>query len=268
MRFLPISIALNVYNYLVYIRRVVCMLRRRCLNYDNNSPLLFSPAASSASWKTAIISKELRHFCKISPGFPTEFGFRLYRQISIAITERHIRENSRYFNRHDETQIESKAGAALAWQSGHRPTQRYSMHGLDRAYPDQLQPALLQLYLNASEQWHAFLHLRVEECRDNIIANASSTALGQRHHSKDQSSGYGIIDNHTGQQSILSLSVQKRPFAQEAPPHSQPPLAKRHRSNKTLPLEANNNHSSRNNLRNNEISRRLEGKQWRVNWPR
>ncbi|KJZ71103.1 hypothetical protein HIM_09522 [Hirsutella minnesotensis 3608] len=167
-RFLPEPIAAIAYNYLVFIRGATYMLRRTCLNQGQDETVLFTPAAKRTAWRTDVLSRELRHFSRISPGVSFDIGARLYRQLSIAITERHVRAAAGYFNRHDDTSPHGDPDAAFAWQSGHRPRQRHSTYGLDGAYPDQLQPALLQLYLRVSKKWHAFLRLEEElDQRDN-----------------------------------------------------------------------------------------------------
>ncbi|PON20041.1 hypothetical protein TGAM01_v211085 [Trichoderma gamsii] len=158
-RFLPEPVALIVFNYLVFIRPLTYMLLRTCFQKKVDKGLLFAPASSSSSWKPAVLSNTLLHFSKGSQGVPAGLGAQLYRQVSIAITERHLQAASRQFNRYDEMAVGSKPDAVFAWQSGHRPRQRFITYGLDGAYPHQLQPALLQLYMHASEQWHTFLRL-------------------------------------------------------------------------------------------------------------
>ncbi|KJZ70098.1 hypothetical protein HIM_10501 [Hirsutella minnesotensis 3608] len=150
-RFLPGPIAAIAYNYLVFIRGATYMLRRTCLNQGQDETVLFTPAAKRSAWRTDVLSRELRHFSRISPGLSFDIGARLYRQLSIAITERHVRAVGGHFNRYDDTSPHGDPGAAFAWQSGHRPRQRHSTYGLDGAYPGQLQPALLQLYLQVSQ---------------------------------------------------------------------------------------------------------------------
>ncbi|OAQ59779.1 hypothetical protein VFPBJ_11599 [Purpureocillium lilacinum] len=156
-RFLPHPIAQVAYNYLVFIRRIARLLLRTCFQQQEDSSLLFAPAAKAGCWKTDTLSRELQHFSRQSPGWPAGIGARLYRQLSIAITERHIRAIAGRFDRHDDTSAGRDPTAVFAWQSGHRPRQRFSTYGLDGAFPDKLQPTLLQLYLEASIQWHKFL---------------------------------------------------------------------------------------------------------------
>jgi hypothetical protein len=52
------------------------------------------------------------------------FGVQMYRQLSIAVTERHIKQISRPCNRYDEKSTNVDIEVAFSWQSGHRHIQR------------------------------------------------------------------------------------------------------------------------------------------------
>lgn len=84
---------------------------------------------------------------------------QLFRQLSNGITEKHVREVCKPFNRYDDTSSDVDLNVVLAWQSGHRPMQRGTTYGLDGAFPDKLQSALLRAYEWASTRWHEFLQL-------------------------------------------------------------------------------------------------------------
>jgi hypothetical protein len=71
---------------------------------------------------------------------------QIYRQISIAITEKHIRQISKPFNRYNDKSRAADIDVAFSWQSSHHPLQRGSTYGINAAFPDSLQPALLQVY--------------------------------------------------------------------------------------------------------------------------
>ncbi|PVH91702.1 hypothetical protein DM02DRAFT_663702 [Periconia macrospinosa] len=61
--------------------------------------------------------------------------------------------------KHDRS-TEADINVVFAWQSGHRPLQRGTTYGIDGAFPDSLQPALLRIYEWASNEWHKFLQLQ------------------------------------------------------------------------------------------------------------
>ncbi|KAJ0129491.1 Uncharacterized protein HZ326_27411 [Fusarium oxysporum f. sp. albedinis] len=81
----------------------------------------------------------------------------IYRQLVIAVTEKHIREVYTPFNRYDNCSNNADLNVVFAWQSEHRPLQRGITYRLDGAYPFKLQPSLLRAYEWASIRWHEFI---------------------------------------------------------------------------------------------------------------
>lgn len=161
-RFFSPPVARLLFRYLVYIRPVAYTILRKCFHHESTNTLLFAPISRysrDSSWSTKTFSEELKRISRIVPGIPCEIGVQLYRQLSIAITEKHVREAASGFNRFDDTTNTASEDAAFAWQSGHRPMQRYSTYGLDGAFPDRLQPALLRIYARISADWHRFLSI-------------------------------------------------------------------------------------------------------------
>jgi hypothetical protein len=57
--------------------------------------------------------------------------------------------------------------------------QRSITYGLDGAFPNQLQPALLQLYLRVSKKWHDFLRLG-DGCNGNAVISDGINTKGQQ----------------------------------------------------------------------------------------
>ena len=159
-RYLPREASELLLVYLVYIRRFAEMLRRNCLGFGQSSRLLFrTPGLENTLWASAALSKSLKNYTKEALG--TAFGVQTYRQLSIAITERHVRQISKPFDRYCDKGREKDLEVAFAWQSGHRPLLRGAIYGLDAAYPDSLQPSLLRIYEWASSEWHRFLGVKV-----------------------------------------------------------------------------------------------------------
>lgn len=157
-RYLPPCAGQLLVAYLVYIRPFVAMLRRICVGQDEASRLLFRcPYRSDTPWKADVLTKALRvctqDICK------TGIGIQVYRQLSIAITEKHVKQISRPFHLNDDRSAQADMEVAFAWQSGHRPNQRGTSYGIDGAFPDSLQPALLRVYRWTSDQWHRFIDL-------------------------------------------------------------------------------------------------------------
>ncbi|KAM6506734.1 hypothetical protein FALCPG4_018851 [Fusarium falciforme] len=163
-RFLPAQLGHILYKYLVYIRPFIDMLHReRGLGLSGEaaveSPLLFREdiVTPSRHWQTGRLTAILKGATSTVWGIPV--NSRQFRQISIGITEKHVREVFQPFNRFDDKSASASRNVVFAWQSGHRPLQRGTTYGLDGAFPTKLQPQLLELYRWAASRWHEFLHL-------------------------------------------------------------------------------------------------------------
>lgn len=82
--------------------------------------------------------------------FKKAINIRLYRQLSLSITEKHVKKSVKPFNRYDDQSGNAGRNVVFAWQSGHRPRQRGTTYGLDGPFTSQMQPALLNIYEWAS----------------------------------------------------------------------------------------------------------------------
>lgn len=163
-RYLPRQAGGLLVLYLVYVRPFASMLRRICLHKQCNGRLLFAdPETPTTPWTGAVLSKALGARAHMTVG--VAMGVQVYRQVSIAITERHIQQISRPFDRYNDKGEDVGIDVAFAWQSGHRPLRRGTNYGIDGAYPDSLQPALLRVYRWVSTQWHRFLSLTEDHSR-------------------------------------------------------------------------------------------------------
>jgi hypothetical protein len=155
-RYLPRRESDLVLKYLVYIRPFIEMLNRECFGSKKGRPLFFSSSNDpERPWKVGVLTKALKKLSTAVCGTP--FGVQVYRQLSIAVTEKHVKCISRPFDRNDDKSADAAIEVAYAWQSGHRPVQRGTTYGIDSAFPDSLQPALLEVYYWASTEWHKFI---------------------------------------------------------------------------------------------------------------
>jgi hypothetical protein len=163
IRFLPVRLGHSLYKYLVYIRPFVEMLQREQSSFPDSAVapsqrrLLFrSGHALDKAWDpsrlTAILKKATAEV------WGQAVNAQLLRQLAIGITEKHVQEVHKPFNRYDDKGAGADMNVVFAWQSGHRPLQRATTYGLDGAFPTKLQPALLRVYEWASIRWHEFLH--------------------------------------------------------------------------------------------------------------
>ncbi|PNP50512.1 hypothetical protein FNYG_15955 [Fusarium nygamai] len=161
-RFFSSQVATLLYRYLVYIRPTAYAILRRCFEYEPQGALIFTPISKKTRWTTRVFTEELKRLSRNVLGTDVEIGVQLYQQLSIAITERHVRGALPTFDRLNDTTTAADPDVAFAWQSGHRPQQRYTNYGLDGAYPDKLQPSLLRIYAICSERWQDFLSIGSE----------------------------------------------------------------------------------------------------------
>lgn len=204
VRYLPRKAASLLSKYLVYIRPFTEMIRRRCLGQHKERRLLFaSPYEPERVWKTHVLTKALAGHSKSIIG-GVGLGVQVYRQLSIAITEKHVKQISKPFNRFDDKTSSANVEVVFAWQSGHRPLQRGITYGLDAAYTDSLQPALLRVYRWASEEWHAFLQFN---------SRRGAIKVGQSGQGPDEQTNSPLI---TGR--VEHRSAQKRTARESATP--------------------------------------------------
>ncbi|KAJ3454446.1 hypothetical protein MRS44_018340 [Fusarium solani] len=160
VRFLPSRLAIIALKYLVCIRRLANLLRREQFGQsDPHGPLpskqlLFQHHGKA--WVPSRLTAILKSASK--QVWNREVSARMYRQLAIGITEKHVQEVHSPFNRYDDLSSKADPNVVFAWQSGHRPLQRGITYGLDGAYPHQLQPSLLRAYEWASIRWHEFIH--------------------------------------------------------------------------------------------------------------
>ncbi|KJZ69835.1 hypothetical protein HIM_10763 [Hirsutella minnesotensis 3608] len=187
-RFLPAQVGHLLYKYLVYIRPFVDMLHREgregLRTGRTGSPLLFRSEAALGSkpWPTGRLTAVLKK--ATSEVWGVSINSRQFRQLCIGVTEKHVREIHEAFNRFDDTSEKADRNVVFAWQSGHRPLQRGTTYGLDGAYPNKLQPPLLELYQWASCKWHEFLHLpsyAVHKPVDNQLSQIGAKMVSSGH---------------------------------------------------------------------------------------
>ncbi|KAH7118435.1 hypothetical protein EDB81DRAFT_873174 [Dactylonectria macrodidyma] len=160
VRFLPIRLATVTLKYLTCIRRVGALLRREQFGQSSlgrsSLPGFLFFQSNGKAWTSTRLTALLKAASK--KVWDQEVNSRVYRQLTIGITEKHVREVYSPFNRYDDRSTDADRNVVFAWQSGHRPMQRAVTYGLDGAYPHQLQPSLLRAYEWASTRWHEFLH--------------------------------------------------------------------------------------------------------------
>jgi hypothetical protein len=248
-RYLPRRESNLIFNYLVYIRPFVDMINRECFGSKQERPLFFSSSNDPARpWKVDALTKALKELSTTICG--TTFGVQVYRQVSIAVTEKHVKQISRPFDRNDDKSADAAIEVVYAWQSGHRPVQRGTTYGIDSAFPDSLQPALLEVYYWASTEWHKFISVPAPGSVPNIPTGTShlAKALGEIKASRKRRASESIgearvhssppvksFSSRTG--SIASEKTTSRPSSflrsclQDVPDPNQLPKSRKSRKN-------------------------------------
>ena len=159
IQFLPIQLRHSMFKYLVYIRPFLDILQQeRTLSQPIwLNPLLFRARTTlDKPWLSARLTTILKKATGKVQGQLTNSQF--FCQLLIGISEKHVKEVHKPFNRYDNKSLEVDLNVVFTWQSGHCPLQRRTTYRLDRAYLTQLQPALLCTYKQASTRWHEFLY--------------------------------------------------------------------------------------------------------------
>jgi hypothetical protein len=88
------------------------------------------------------------------------FNIANYRQITVAIAKKHIKDIAGVFDMlHNTTATAYEL--IVAWQTTHSIRVNLSQYGLEKAYPTKLQPALIEQYRRVSQHWHRFLKFDV-----------------------------------------------------------------------------------------------------------
>ncbi|CZS75061.1 unnamed protein product [Fusarium graminearum] len=123
VRFLPARLAVVVVKHLVCIRRLAALLRREQSGLTNpmesneRKHLLFQHHGKP--WASTRITRVVGTASK--QVWSRGVNARVYRQLAIGITEKHVREVHSPFNRYDDTSSDADLNVTFAWQSGHRP---------------------------------------------------------------------------------------------------------------------------------------------------
>ena len=107
VRYLPAKDSIALAIYLIYIRPLADMIHRSCFGTNKDRKHLFSSVEDPEKhWKPSRLTAALRKLTKDVTGI--EIGVQVYRQLSIAVTERHLAHISKPFNRFDDKHTRQK----------------------------------------------------------------------------------------------------------------------------------------------------------------
>ena len=173
-RFLPDSVGRLLFSYLVYVRPFSSSLLRQTTNqHAVEQHLLFCTANSPQTpWKSDMLFKILKSSSKqYLPDI--KFGIANYRQVVVGIADEYLKNEVKKFDLrsifHDPVQT------AIAWQTSHSLAIRQGNYGAQKGYPINLQPRLLDQYLQISQAWHHWLGV----ASSDTIQHTNNTPLYQ-----------------------------------------------------------------------------------------
>ena len=154
---LPPSVSRLWFLYLTYIQPFVNCLRHNCRLHDgyrfqppdaNRQQQAYAFTTCRNQLYTSLqISKAICDLSLRVCSYPLTIGS--YRQVVAAIAKRYIKELIA-----TATAINDPSFQAIAHQFGHDPIALNYNYGLDRNYPEKLQPELIASYEQTSACWH------------------------------------------------------------------------------------------------------------------
>jgi hypothetical protein len=112
-------------------------------------------------WSSGALTRILQESSKQN-GLGMVFNIQLYRQVAIALTKRFLLKSTKAFDvgspsNDDPRTLPFEKG--FSWQAGHDIREHMAAYGIDGAYPDRLQPPLLDFYLKTTLAWFEFIEV-------------------------------------------------------------------------------------------------------------
>ncbi|KAL6408600.1 hypothetical protein AUP68_07543 [Ilyonectria robusta] len=215
VRFLPARLGTVVVKYLTCIRWIVAILEQENPGLLQLGSTIVQRDVLFQTRGKAWPPSRLTTVLKAATAEVWEQGInaRIYRQLAIGVTEKHVREVHSPFNRYDDRSAEADLNVTFAWQSGHRPLQRGVVYGLDGAFPHQLQPSLLRAYEWASARWHEFIHqasknARMQANQVHTMNTAHSIGPGEKRRATFITSDDQPLSNQQSKRSRQILNLQ------------------------------------------------------------
>jgi len=170
-----------LFIYLVYIRPFCDFVSRQAQIVTTpvtNQHVFAKHTSAAGCFSSAACLRSLRHS---TPEFPIRLDLRLYRQIAISMSKRHLPALTQHFDPNTPNDHDGFL-RFLAFQTGHKPETRVSGYALETAFPARLQPDLIHRYLKSSQAWQEFTRVLED---DLINANVDCNMTGPLHSYRD-----------------------------------------------------------------------------------
>jgi hypothetical protein len=102
---------------------------------------------------------------------PLKMTMRNYRQISVAMSKRHMPDLLKPFDPHTPDDLNGMLHL-LSFQTGHKPSTRAGAYALERGFPSKLQPDLIHRYIKNSDLWQKFLLISKDDFVETEMASS------------------------------------------------------------------------------------------------
>ncbi|GAB7336841.1 hypothetical protein MBLNU13_g00013t1 [Cladosporium sp. NU13] len=174
-----------LFVFLVYLRPLRDMIARKILfgetNTDPNRHIFSKHDQMVTGFKPSDCLRSLRAATVDSP---MKMTMRNYRQISVAMSKRHIPDLLKAFDPHTPNDLNGMLHL-LSFQTGHKPSTHAGAYALERGFPSKLQPDLIHRYIENSDLWQKFLLIRGDdfvepEMSSSVIIGSPSFSGGDR----------------------------------------------------------------------------------------
>ncbi len=146
-----------LFVFLVYLRPLRDMIARKLLfreaNTDPNRHVFSKHDQMVACFKPSDCLRSLR---VATVNSPLKMTMRNYRQISVAMSKRHMPDLLQPFDPHTPNDLNGMLHL-LSFQTGHKPSTHAGAYALERGFPSKLQPDLIHRYIENSDLWQKFL---------------------------------------------------------------------------------------------------------------
>jgi hypothetical protein len=146
-----------LFVFLVYLRSLRDMTARKVLfreaNTDPNRHIFSKHDQMVTCFKP---SDCLRSLGAATVDSPLKMTMRNYRQISVAMSKKHMPDLLKLFDPHTPNDLSGMLHL-LSFQTGHKPSTHAGAYALEREFPSKLQPDLIYRYVENSDLWQKFL---------------------------------------------------------------------------------------------------------------
>lgn len=217
-----------LFVFLVYLRPLRDMIARKVLlrepDTDPNRHIFSKHDQTVSCFKPSDCLRSLRAATVDSP---LRMTMRNYRQISVAMSKKHMPDLLKPFDPHTPNDLNGVLHL-LSFQTGHKPSTHAGAYALERGFPSKLQPDLIHRYIENSDLWQKFLPISKDDSVESEMASSfiselpSSSERAQTRLGTERDDGTNVpslmIQNETS--TPRALEIRKRKAKESLSPTS------------------------------------------------